>query len=126
MLSWLGSTPDAFLLFAVFSRSFQKAAVAGSLVAIVCGVIGCFVILRRMAFLGDALSHSMLAGVTAGYLFMSLFFGKDAHVPAMFFGSLLAGMVTVLLIGFVSPQRLSCKNAFQQMATSFSHSTLRK
>ena len=93
---------DGFLLFAMFNRSFQKAAVAGSLVAIVCGVIGCFVILRRMAFLGDALSHSMLAGVTAGYLFMNVLFGQDAHVPAMFFGSLLAGIVTVVLINFVS------------------------
>lgn len=93
---------DGLLMLGMFTRSFQKAAVAGSLVAIVCGVIGCFVILRRMAFLGDALSHSMLAGVTAGYLFMSVFFGQDAHVPAMFFGSLLAGMVTVVLISFVS------------------------
>lgn len=90
------------LLMAVIHRSLQKAAIAGSLVAIVCGVIGCFVILRRMAFLGDALSHSMLAGVTAGFLFMNVLFGADAHVPAMFFGSLLAGMITVGLIGFVS------------------------
>ena len=93
---------DGLLLLGVITRSFQKAAVAGSLVAIVCGVIGCFVILRGMAFLGDALSHSMLAGVTAGYLFMSVFFGQDAHVPGMFVGSLVAGIVTVALIGFVS------------------------
>ena len=94
---------NGFLLIAMFNRSMQKAAIAGSLVAIVCGVIGCFVILRRMAFLGDALSHSMLAGVTAGYLFMNVLFGTDAHVPAMFLGSLLAGIITVGLIGFVSP-----------------------
>lgn len=102
LIAGLPWSPDACLLLAAFTRSFQKAALAGSLVAIVCGVIGCFVILRRMAFLGDALSHAMLAGVTAGYLFMSLFFGQDAHVPAMFFGSLLAGFVTVVLIGIVS------------------------
>ena len=83
-------------------RAFQKALLGGSLVAVVCGVIGCFVILRRMAFLGDALSHAMLAGVTAGYLFMQIVFGQDAHVPAMLFGSLLAGVITVGLIGFVS------------------------
>lgn len=94
--------PQGFILLAAINRSMQKAAIAGSLVAIVCGVIGCFVILRRMAFLGDALSHAMLAGVTAGFLFMNVFFGSDAHVPAMFFGSLLAGIITVGLIGFVS------------------------
>lgn len=93
---------DDVLLAVAFNRSIQKAALAGSLVAIVCGVIGCFVILRRMAFLGDALSHAMLAGVTAGYLLMNVVFGSDAHVPAMFFGSLLAGIITVGLIGFVS------------------------
>ena len=90
------------VILGAFTRSFQKAAIAGSLVAVVCGVIGCFVILRRMAFLGDALSHAMLAGVTAGYLFMNVVFGSDAHAPAMFFGSLVAGMITVGLIGFVS------------------------
>ena len=46
-----------------------RALVAGSLVAVVCGVIGCFIILRGMAFLGDALSHTMLAGVTAGRVY---------------------------------------------------------
>ena len=82
--------------------AFQKALIGGSLVAIVCGVIGCFVILRRMAFLGDALSHAMLAGVTAGYLFMQIVFGVEAHAPAMLVGSVIAGLITVALIGFVS------------------------
>lgn len=83
-------------------QAFQKALIGGSLVAIVCGVIGCFIILRRMAFLGDALSHAMLAGVTSGYLFMQIVFGLEAHAPAMLVGSILAGLVTVVMIGFVS------------------------
>ena len=45
---------------------FQKALLGGSVAAIVCSVVGCLVILRRMAFLGDALSHAMIAGVAAG------------------------------------------------------------
>src|SRR3954470_9047241 len=43
---------------------------AGPLLSTTCGALGCFIILRRMAFLGDALAHSMLAGVTAGFLLM--------------------------------------------------------
>ncbi len=86
----------------LMDTAHQKAFIGGSLVAIVCGVIGCFVILRRMAFLGDALSHAMLAGVVAGYLFMNIVFGADAHAPAMIVGSMLAGVVTVGMIGFVS------------------------
>ena len=90
------------LLSPLGEQVFQKALIGGSLVAIVCGVIGSFVILRRMAFLGDALAHAMLAGVTGGYLFMQIVFGQDAHAPAMLVGSLIAGILTVALIGFVS------------------------
>lgn len=94
-------------LFQVFvapltQLSFQKALVGGCLVAVVSAVIGCYVILRRMAFLGDALAHTMLAGVTAGYLFMQILFGVHAHALAMLLGSLFAGLATVLLIGFVT------------------------
>ena len=82
--------------------SFQRGLVGGGLVAIVAGVIGCYVILRRMSFLGDALAHAMLAGVTGGYLFMQIVFNQEAHAVAMLIGSLIAGFVTVGLIGFVS------------------------
>ncbi len=81
---------------------FIKALVGGSIVAVVCGVVGCLVILRRMAFLGDALSHAMIAGVAGGYLFMKLLFGIEAYAPAMLVGSLIAAVLTVFLIGFVS------------------------
>lgn len=81
---------------------FQKALIGGSMVAVVCGVVGCLVILRRMSFLGDALSHAMIAGVAGGYLFMKLIFGIEAYAPAMLLGSLIAAVLTVALIGFVS------------------------
>lgn len=81
---------------------FQKALIGGSIVAIVSGVVGCLVVLRRMAFLGDALSHAMIAGVAGGYLFMKLLFGLEAHAPGMLLGSLIAAVTTVALISFVS------------------------
>ena len=81
---------------------FQKALIGATLSAIACGVVGSFIVLRRMAFLGDALSHAMLAGVTSGYLFMQMLFGYEAHAPAMIIGALLAGLVTVSAISFVS------------------------
>jgi len=81
---------------------FQKALIGGSIVAIVAAVVGCLVVLRRMAFLGDALSHAMIAGVAGGYLVMKLFFGLEAHAPGMLFGSLIAAVSTVALISFVS------------------------
>ncbi len=81
---------------------FQKALIGSSIVAIVAGVVGCLVVLRRMAFLGDALSHAMIAGVAGGYLVMKILFGLEAHAPGMLFGSLLAAIATVALISFVS------------------------
>lgn len=41
---------------------------AALLVGTVCGVIGSFVVLRGMAFFGDAMSHSILPGIAVGYL----------------------------------------------------------
>ena len=81
---------------------FQKALIGGSIVAVVAGVVGCLVVLRRMAFLGDALSHAMIAGVAGGYLVMKLLFSLEAHAPGMLLGSLIAAVTTVALISFVS------------------------
>ncbi|MCD8552706.1 iron chelate uptake ABC transporter family permease subunit [Seleniivibrio sp.] len=81
---------------------FLKALAGGSIVAIVCAVTGCLVILQRMAFLGDALSHAMIAGVGAGYLFMKLVFGVEAAAGAMLVGSLISAFITVFMIGFVA------------------------
>ena len=73
---------------------------AGTLVSTTCGALGCFIILRRMAFLGDALAHSMLAGVVSGYLLMKLVFGSEANAPLgrAVIGGLVAGLVTTLLV----------------------------
>ncbi len=81
---------------------FQKALIGGCIVATVAGVVGCLVVLRRMAFLGDALSHAMIAGVAGGYLVMKMLFGAEAHATGMLLGSLFAAIATVALISFVS------------------------
>jgi ABC-type Mn2+/Zn2+ transport system permease subunit len=41
----------------------QRALAAGLLVAVACGIVGTFVVLRGMAFLGDALAHGVLPGI---------------------------------------------------------------
>ena len=81
---------------------FLKALLGGIVTAVVCSVIGCLVILKRMSFLGDALSHAMIAGVSGGYLFMKIAFGVEAYAPAMLAGSVIAAVITIGLIGFVS------------------------
>ncbi len=65
----------------------------GFLVAGTCGLVGCFVILRRMALVGDAISHSILPGITLAFLIIN---SRDT-LPMML-GAVAAGVVTVALI----------------------------
>ncbi|WP_208029092.1 metal ABC transporter permease [Rhabdothermincola sediminis] len=46
----------------------QRALLAGVLVAVACAVVGTFVVLRGLAFIGDALAHGVLPGVAAALL----------------------------------------------------------
>ncbi len=56
-------------LVAPLAYSFmQRGMLAAILVGVACAVIGCYVILRSMAFLGDAMAHSILPGVAIAYL----------------------------------------------------------
>ncbi len=79
-----------------------RALIAGSMISASCGIVGCFVILRRMSFLADALAHSMLAGVVAGYLILKFVLGADAQTLVLVLGAMIAGFLTVGMIGFVT------------------------
>jgi len=46
----------------------QRGMIAAVLVGIVCAVVGTYVVLRGMAFFGDALAHTILPGIAIGYL----------------------------------------------------------
>ncbi|WP_075618950.1 metal ABC transporter permease [Paenisporosarcina indica] len=70
----------------------QKALITSIMVGIICGVIGCFIILRGMALMGDAISHAVLPGVAISYMLGINFF----------FGAVLTGVLTALGIGFIS------------------------
>lgn len=65
------------------------------LVGIVCAVVGSFVVLRGMAFLGDALAHAMLPGVAIGYLV------SGGARGALFWWGLGAAVLTALGIGAI-------------------------
>ncbi|GLB60111.1 metal ABC transporter permease [Cytobacillus sp. NCCP-133] len=78
---------------AVMQYSFlQKALLTSMMVGIICGVIGCFIILRGMALMGDAISHAVLPGVAISYMLGINFF----------FGAVFSGVITAVAIGFVS------------------------
>ena len=57
-------TPVTDRLVEPFALDFvQRALLGGSFVAVLCGVVGTWVVIRGMAFLGEALAHGMLPGV---------------------------------------------------------------
>ncbi len=58
----------SWLLAPLAYAFMQRGMAAAVLVGVVCAVIGCYVILRSMAFIGDAMAHSILPGVAVAYL----------------------------------------------------------
>jgi manganese/zinc/iron transport system permease protein len=68
-------------------------ALMGFFVAGACGLVGNYLILRRMALVGDAISHSVLPGLVIAFLAAG-----TRSSGAMFVGALLAGMVTTVII----------------------------
>jgi manganese/iron transport system permease protein len=71
---------------------FLRALAAVAMVGAVCAVIGTFMILRGLAFLGDAISHAAFPGVVIAFLL---------HGP-YWVGGAVAAVVTAVAIGFVS------------------------
>lgn len=65
----------------------------GTLVAATCGILGCFLVLRKMAMVGDAISHSVLPGIAIAFLISS---SRDSML--MLIGAAVLGLVTVFLI----------------------------
>lgn len=72
----------------------QRGMLAATLVGVLCAIVGCYVVLRSMAFLGDALAHAVLPGVAIAYL-------MGTNLTA---GALVAAVVVALLISFFSRQ----------------------
>jgi ABC-type Mn2+/Zn2+ transport system permease subunit len=81
-----------FLLSPLAFPFMQRALIASVLVGGLCAVIGTYVVLRGMAFLGDALAHAILPGVAISFLL-----GGD-----LFLGALIMSIVAALGIGYLT------------------------
>lgn len=57
-----------------------------------CGAVGAYVIVRRLAFIGDAISHAVFPGIVIAYLVGA----------SIILGSMIAGLVTAVAIAFVA------------------------
>jgi manganese/iron transport system permease protein len=72
----------------------QRALLASILVGVTCAVVGCYVVLRSMAFLGDALAHAILPGVAIAYLVQG----------NLLLGAIVTAVIVALAIGLFSRQ----------------------
>jgi manganese/iron transport system permease protein len=71
---------------------FVRALIASSLVGVVCAVVGTYVVLRGIAFIGDAIAHAGFPGVVAAYML---------SIP-FYLGAAVAAVGTALAIGYVT------------------------
>ncbi|MEC9037871.1 MAG: metal ABC transporter permease [Verrucomicrobiota bacterium] len=63
------------------------------LVTATCGLVGNYLVLRRISLVGDAISHSVLPGIAIAFILT----GSRSEAP-MFIGALVAGVITTLII----------------------------
>ena len=78
---------------AAFVQVDLPALLAATLAALVCALLGNFLVLRRQSLLGDAISHAVLPGIVAGFLVA----GSRAALP-MLAGAMAAAALAALLI----------------------------
>jgi manganese/iron transport system permease protein len=84
MLNWLS---------APFTYEFiQRGFIASVIVGTICSVMGCYVVIRSMAFMGDAMAHAILPGVAIAYILNG----------NLTLGALIASIIIALGIGQLS------------------------
>jgi len=83
-----------FLVAPLAYEFMQRGLLASLMVGVLCAVVGCYVVLRSMAFLGDALAHAIMPGVAIAYLLKG----------DLLIGALVAAILVALGIGWLSRQ----------------------
>ena len=87
-----------FILEPLRYAFMMRGLLAAVIVGVVCAVMGTYIVLRGMAFFGDALAHSILPGVAVGYLV-----GGGERQPVFWWG-LITAVLASLGIGTISKQ----------------------
>lgn len=83
-------------LIQVFQQEWaMRALLASTMVGLMCGVLGCFIVLRNMSMIGDALSHAILPGVVFAFMLVGY------STLGFFVGSVLAGLFAAVAITWI-------------------------
>ncbi len=87
---------QALRFFTFQDPSLRYALVGSVLLGITCGLLGSFIVVRKMALVGDALSHAVLPGVALGFLW-----GQTKDPVAIFVGATIAGLIGTAVVGLI-------------------------
>jgi ABC-type Mn2+/Zn2+ transport system permease subunit len=78
-----------------FGAEFVRTgALAAAVVGVLCGVVGCYVVLRGMALVADSLAHGVLPGIAVAFTITAGAAGSQPDELALTIGALASGLVT--------------------------------
>ena len=101
--------------FSFSDRGLQLSLIGAVLFGAVCGLIGSFIVVRKMALFGDAVSHAVLPGVAIGFMW-----GMEKDPLAILIGATIAGLVgSVLVQAIVRSSRIKQDAALGIVLASF-------
>jgi ABC-type Mn2+/Zn2+ transport system permease subunit/Mn-dependent DtxR family transcriptional regulator len=83
--------------FSLRDPSLRYALFGSMLLGVSCGLLGSFLVVRKMALVGDALSHAVLPGVALGFLW-----SMTKNPVAIFVGATIAGLVGTMVVGWIT------------------------
>lgn len=89
---------ETIIEFFSFSDPNIRYVVLGSmLLAASCAIVGVFIVLKKKALIGDAISHSVLPGIAAAFLFSG-----NKNIPMMIIGAFISGWLAIVLIDYIT------------------------
>ncbi len=87
---------QALRFFTFQDPSVRYALLGSMLLGICCGLLGSFLVVRKMALVGDALSHAVLPGVALGFLW-----NMNKDPVAIFIGATVAGLLGTAVVNLL-------------------------
>ena len=95
--------------------TFQTVALGSALLGLICGVLGCFAVLRKQSLLGDGVSHAALPGVVMAFILL-----QSKNTEGLLFGALLSGLLaTFIILGIVRYSRIKFDSALALVMSVF-------
>jgi ABC-type Mn2+/Zn2+ transport system permease subunit len=92
-----------FLIEPFEAEFVRTGALAAALVGVLCGVVGCYVVLRGMALMADSLAHGVLPGIAVAFILTAggATAGTEPDQLAIGIGALVAGLVTAVATSLI-------------------------